>query len=85
MIAAEPDEHDLSVSIHRREWNGAHLCQGLYSVAMNLGDARYRVTRGKHTAEAGCNKHVPALDIRIAREVGKRQRGGITRSHGDRP
>ena len=53
MIFPKPDEHDLGVGIHGRERDGAHLCQGLHSVAMDLGDARYRVAGGKHTAEAG--------------------------------
>ena len=85
MILPEPDEHDLSVCIYRRERDGAYQCQGLHSVAMDLGDARYRVAGGKHTAEAGCHEYVAALYIRIAGEVGKRERGGIARSHGDRP
>ena len=50
MIPPEPDEHDLSVCIYRRERDGAYQCQGLHSVAMDLGDARYRVPGGKHTA-----------------------------------
>jgi hypothetical protein len=87
MIFPEPDEHDLSVRIHRREREGAHLRQGLHGVAMDLRDAPYGVARGKYTAKAGRNQHVAALNIRIAREVGERQRGVVvvTRSHGDRP
>jgi hypothetical protein len=47
---------------------------------MDLGDARYRIPRGKHAAEARCHKHVASLYVRIAREIGKRQRSGIARS-----
>jgi hypothetical protein len=87
VIVPEPDEHDLSVGIHRREREGAHLRQRLHRVAMDFGDARYGVARGKHAAEAGRDQHVAALNIRIAREIGECQRGVvvITRSHGDRP
>ena len=84
MIVAEPDEHELGVGIYGGEREGTHLCQGLHGVAMDLSDARYRVPRGKHAAEAGCHEHVASLYVRIAREIGKRQRGGIARSYGDR-
>ncbi len=84
VILAEPDEHELGVGIYSGERDGTHLCQGLHGVAMDLGDARYRVARGKHAAEAGGHKHVASLYVRIAREIGKCQRGGIARSYGDR-
>ena len=50
MTGTEPDEHHFRIGIDVRQRFGAHLREGLYRIAVDFGDARYRIAFRKHSA-----------------------------------
>jgi hypothetical protein len=85
VILTEPDQDDFTVDVHTRERCGAHLGQRLNRIAADFCDARYRITRGKYTAESRREEKVASLNVSISRQEGERERDRVTRAHGDGP
>ncbi len=74
MRIVEPHQHHLVQRRLMRQRRGADLRQRLYRIVADFRDARDRVALRKDSAESGGQQQIPGLHVRVAGQVGQRQR-----------